>query len=97
MTSPPAPSLPKPSFCNKLNWATSPAFSLHWLATIPVHFRLVGHLKNTCNPDDEGTPRAVLVGKDGQEVSQDAGMGVVFILDGAEEAEGRGRLRDERE
>jgi hypothetical protein len=54
-------------------------------------------LKNTCNPDDEGTPRAVLVGKDGQEVSQEAGMGVVWILDEADESEGRGRLREERE
>ena len=97
MTSPPDPSLPKPPFCSKLNWTTSPAFSLHWLATTSVHFRLVGHLKNTCNPDDEGTPRAVLVGKDGQEVSQDAGMGVVWILDEADEVEGRGRLREERE
>lgn len=62
-----------------------------------MHFRHVGHLKNTCNPDDEGLPRAVLVGKDGQEISQDAGMGVVLILNEAEEAEGRGRLREERE
>ena len=97
MTSPPDPSLPKPPFCSKLNWTASSAFSLHWLATTSVHFRLVGHLKNTCNPDDQGTPRAVLVGKDGQEVSQDAGMGVVFILDEADEGEGRGRLREERE
>ncbi|GAB7327895.1 hypothetical protein MBLNU13_g11678t2 [Cladosporium sp. NU13] len=97
MTSPPDPFLPKPTFCSKLNWTTSPAFSLHWLATTSVHFRLVGHLKNTCNPDDEGTPRAVLVGKDGQEVSQEAGMGVVWILDEADDVEGRGRLREERE
>lgn len=97
MTSPPDPSLPVPSFCNKLNWSTSPAFTLRWLATTPVHFRLVGHLKNTCNPDEEGLPRAVLVGKDGQEISQDAGMGVVWILDEADEVEGRGRLKDERE
>jgi hypothetical protein len=39
----------------------------------------------------------VLVGKDGQEVSQEAGMGVVWILDEADESEGRGRLREERE
>jgi hypothetical protein len=95
MTSPPDPSLPMPSFCNKLNWATSPAFTLRWLATTPVHFRLVGHLKNTCNPDEEGQPRAVLVGKDGQEISQDAGMGVVLILDEADAVEGRGRLREQ--
>lgn len=97
MTSPPDPLLPVPSFCNKLNWTTSPAFSVRWLATTAVHFRFVGHLKNTCNPDDDGLPRAVLVGKDGQEISQDAGMGVVEILDMAEQEEGRGRLKERRD
>lgn len=94
MTTPPDLSLPLPNFCNKLNWATSPAFQIRWLAMTQVHFRFVGHLKNTCNPDDEGQPRAVLVGKDGQEISQDAGMGVVEILDIAEQEEGKGRLRE---
>lgn len=86
MTSPPLASLPKPSFCAKLNWGTSPAFTVQWLATTPVHFKMVGHLKNTCNPDDEGVPRAVLVGKDGQEISQEAGRGVCGILDEEEAA-----------
>lgn len=89
MTSPPLPSLPKPPFCAKLNWGTSPAFTLRWLATTPVHFRMVGHLKNTCNLDERGEPRAVLVGKDGQEISSDAGMGVCWVLDEAEAIEGR--------
>lgn len=39
----------------------------------------------------------MLVGKDGQEISQDAGMGVVWILDEADEVEGRGRLREEKQ
>lgn len=86
MTSAPDPKLPKPPFCAKLNWATSPAFSLHWLATTSVHFRFVGHLKNDLNLDDHGQPFAVLVGKDGQEISPEAGMGVVQILDDAEQA-----------
>ncbi|KAK5174017.1 uncharacterized protein LTR77_001097 [Saxophila tyrrhenica] len=84
MASPPDPSLPKPAFCTKLNWATSPAFKLQWLATTPVHFRFVGHLKNTFNVDEDDRPMAVLIGKDGQEISSDAGMGVVEILDEAE-------------
>ncbi|KAK5113318.1 hypothetical protein LTR85_010935 [Meristemomyces frigidus] len=87
MTSPPDPTLPKPPFCAKLNWGTSPAFTLRWLAVTPVHFRMVGHLKNTCNVDERGEPRAVLVGKDGQEISSDAGMGVVWVLDEAEALE----------
>ncbi|KAK3707573.1 hypothetical protein LTR37_012068 [Vermiconidia calcicola] len=95
MTTPPDPSLPKPTFCQKLNWATSPSFKLRWLATTPVYFKHVGHLKNTMNPDEKtGEPVAVLVGKDGQEISADAGQGVVRILDEVEEAEG-GRLGGE--
>lgn len=91
MTSPPDPSLPKPPFCMKLNWGTSPAFTLRWLATTAVHFRHVGHLKNPLNLDDRGQPMAVLVGKDGQEIAPEAGMGVVWILD--EEDEGRQQAR----
>lgn len=87
MTSPPTPSLPKPPFCAKLNWPTSPAFRIDWFATTPVHFRLVGHLKNNLNIDDRGEPRAVLVGKDGQEIGQDAGMGVCWVLDEVEQHE----------
>lgn len=85
MTSPPDPNLPKPPFCAKLNWGTSPAFTLRWLATAPVHFKFVGHLKNDFNQDDYGHSTAVLIGKDGQEISPDAGMGVVSILDEAED------------
>ena len=77
MTSAPNPNLPKPPFCAKLNWSTSPAFTLHWLATSPIHFKHVGHLKITMNLDDKGMPMAVLIGKDGQEISAEAGEGVV--------------------
>ena len=89
MTSPPDPALPKPTFCAKLNWGTSPAFTLRWLGTSPVHFRYIGHLKNSMNLDDRGEPMAVLIGKDGQEISPEAGMGVVSVLDEVEETEGR--------
>ena len=92
MTSPPDPSLPKPLFCTKLNWGTSPAFTLRWLATTPVHFRHVGHLKNSMNVDEStGKAMAVLVGKDGQEICEEAGMGVVWVLDEVEEVEGERR------
>lgn len=84
MTSSPDPKLPKPAFASKLNWKTSAAVSLRWLATTPIHFRLIAHLKNTLNFDENGEARAVLVGKDGQEISADAGMGVVWALDEAE-------------
>lgn len=87
MTTAPDPNLPKPGSASKLHWKTSPAFRLRWLGTTPVHFRMVGHLKNSMNLDERGESRAVLVGKDGQEISPDAGMGVVWILDEAEIAE----------
>ncbi|KAF2215443.1 hypothetical protein CERZMDRAFT_82450 [Cercospora zeae-maydis SCOH1-5] len=92
MTSAPDPRIQKPSFTAKLNWETSPAFTLRWLAKTPIHFKLVGHIKNTLNFDEErGEPHAVLVGKDGQEVSPEAGRGVVQILDDAEvDAKGGG-------
>lgn len=93
MTTAPDPKLPKPGSASKLNWKTSPAFALRWMGTTPVHFRLVGHLKNRLNLDERGESRAVLVGKDGQEISAEAGMGVVWILDeaeaGAESAQNR--------
>lgn len=89
MTTAPDPQLPKPASAGKLNWKTSPAFKLRWLGTTPVHFRRVGHLKNRMNLDERGEERAVLVGKDGQEVSEEAGMGVVWVLDEAEASEGQ--------
>ncbi|KXT00463.1 hypothetical protein AC578_1939 [Pseudocercospora eumusae] len=84
MTSPPDPKLPKPAWTAKLNWGTSATFTLRWLGTTSIPFRTVGHLKNTLNMNEDGEPLAVLVGKDGQEVSADAGMGVVWVLDEAE-------------
>lgn len=93
MTSPPDPNLPKPAFASKLNWGTSAAMSLRWLGTTPIHFRLIGHLKNTLNTDERGEARAVLIGKDGQEISADAGKGVVWALDEAEATE---KERDDR-
>ncbi|KAK4503013.1 hypothetical protein PRZ48_006440 [Zasmidium cellare] len=93
MTSPPDPKLAKPAFASKLNWGTSAAMSLRWLGTTPIHFRLIGHLKNTLNTDERGEARAVLIGKDGQEISADAGKGVVWALDEAEAAE---KERDDR-
>lgn len=86
MTSPPDPALPKPAFCAKLNWPTSPAFRLAWLATTSVHFRHVGHIKNEFNLDDAGHPCAVLVGKDGQEIAPEAGRALCEILDEVQNA-----------
>jgi hypothetical protein len=80
MTSPPSPTVPQPAFCKKLKWPCSPPFRIRWLCTTSVHFKFVGHLRNTMNPGEDGQPHAVLVGKDGQEVNKSAGEGVVEIL-----------------
>ncbi|KER00183.1 hypothetical protein AUEXF2481DRAFT_143 [Aureobasidium subglaciale EXF-2481] len=80
MTGPPSPTVPLPLFCRKLKWPTSPPFKIRWLCTTPVHFKFVGHLRDTMNLRDDGEPHAVLVGKDGQEVNPSAGHGVVKIL-----------------
>lgn len=83
MTSWPDSKPPKPALASNLN-SGSAAFSLRWLGTTSTHFTLIGHLKNTLNKDENDEPRVVLVGKDGQEISADAGMGVVWALDEAE-------------
>ncbi|KEQ75403.1 hypothetical protein M436DRAFT_79815 [Aureobasidium namibiae CBS 147.97] len=80
MTSPPSPSVPQPGFCKKLKWPCSPPFRIRWICTTSVHFKFVGHLRNTMNLGEDGQPHAVLVGKDGQEVDKSAGEGVVKIL-----------------
>ena len=84
MTSPPDLRIPRPTFARALNWKTSPAFRIAWISTTPVQFRYVGHLRNILNRDELGEPRAVLVGKDGQEICEKAGAGVVRMLEDAE-------------
>ncbi|KAI4848344.1 hypothetical protein E4T44_03984 [Aureobasidium sp. EXF-8845] len=88
MTTPPSASVPQPQFCKKLKWPCSPPFRIRWVCTTSVHFKFVGHLRNTMNLDEDGKPYAVLVGKYGQEVDRDAGEGVVEILREREEDEG---------
>lgn len=79
--------MPLPELCRNLNWPTSDPFRIRWIAKTPVKFRYVGHLKNTLNRDEKGDARAVLVGKDGQEISVDAGAGVCRILEDVDRQE----------
>lgn len=83
--------LPLPAFCKQLNWPTSAAFRIRWVAITPVHFHHVGGLNNLLNLDDDGMPRTVIIGRDGQEISEDAGHGVVSVLNDAERADQMGR------
>ncbi len=71
---------PPPAWVDKLLWASSPPFHVHWIATAPTRFGRVGHLRNSMNEN-----QAVLVGRDGQEIEPECGAALCEILD--EEAE----------
>ncbi|KAF2089390.1 hypothetical protein K490DRAFT_37441 [Saccharata proteae CBS 121410] len=75
MASPPG-SAPLPVWATNLNWPTSGAFEIRWIAISDTPFRRVGHLKNCLN---EGL--AVPVGRDGQEIEEEAGRQVCEIVD----------------
>jgi hypothetical protein len=62
---------------NIIHWETTPPFRVEWLSTVEIHFRHVGHLKNSLN---EGA--AVLIGKDGQEIDEDCGRKLVREMEG---------------
>ncbi|KAK3901875.1 YT521-B-like domain-containing protein [Staphylotrichum tortipilum] len=68
MSSPPSPTIPRPSFVKGIHWDTSDPFRVQWLSKTSVDFFRIGHLKNPLN---EGAP--VLVGKDGQEIEAECG------------------------
>jgi hypothetical protein len=55
-----------------VNWEISHPFRVEWLSKTEVDFCHVGHLKN---PYNEGLP--VLVGKDGQEMEEECGRGLL--------------------
>jgi hypothetical protein len=51
-----------------INFRTSDPFRVEWLSKVEVEFYRIGHIKNPYNEN-----RAVLVGKDGQEVEENCG------------------------
>ena len=78
MSSLPDPSIPVPD--PSLNHRMSDAFRLRWLTKKDVDFRHFSHLKNQLNRDEYGTRRVATFGRDGQEISEDAGRAIVKIL-----------------
>ena len=84
MTSEPNTSLTKPAFCRRLNFVSSSAFTLKWLATVAVQFYHFRQIKNDLKPNNSGTPSAVVVGRDGQEIEPLAGRALCGILDNAQ-------------
>ncbi len=83
MESLPSSSIPQPSWARSLLWATTPPFRIRWITIADTKFARVGHLKNSLNEN-----QAVLVGRDGQEIEESAGLGLCECID--EEAERRG-------
>ncbi|QSZ34687.1 hypothetical protein DSL72_007542 [Monilinia vaccinii-corymbosi] len=65
-----------PLWQNSINWESTGAFQVRWLAICSTRFHRVGHLKNSLN---ENVP--VLVGKDGQEIDEECGRGLLECMD----------------
>lgn len=68
MISPSNPANPVPRWAESLHWGTSNPFRVRWLCKTEIEFYRIGHLKNRLNEN-----RAVLVGKDGQEIDEGCG------------------------
>ncbi|KAK5653364.1 hypothetical protein OQA88_9056 [Cercophora sp. LCS_1] len=72
MQSPPSPTIEKPHWLNNITWDVSDPFRVQWLSKVSVDFYRIGHIKN---PFNENSP--VLVGKDGQEIEEEAGRRLI--------------------
>lgn len=72
MVSAPSPSIPAPDWTRRLIWRPTPPFRLEWRSGAEIAFAAVAHLKNGLNGG-----KAVLVGRDGQEVEAGCGVGLV--------------------
>ena len=82
MASEPDSRIGKPWFCRNLRWPTSNTFRLQWITKTAVEFR---NLEGIMNKDGENEyPTPVWFGRDGQEVSRDAGIEVCYEMDRAE-------------
>ncbi|KAE9370411.1 YTH-domain-containing protein [Stipitochalara longipes BDJ] len=65
-----------PDWQKAINWDTAGAFKVRWLVICATRFHRVGHLKNALNDN-----QAVLIGKDGQEIEENCGRGLVELID----------------
>jgi hypothetical protein len=65
-----------PDWQKAINWDTAGAFKVRWLVICATRFHRIGHLKNALNDN-----QAVLIGKDGQEIEENCGRGLVELID----------------
>jgi len=85
-------SVEPPEWQNAINWESAGAFRIRWLVICSTRFHRIGHLKNALNDN-----LAVLIGKDGQEIEENCGAGLIELID--EEANlalGQGNRHDDR-
>jgi len=78
MASPLQPSLPLPTASRGRNM--SDAFRLRWLTTKTVAFKHFMHLRNQLHRGERGERLVATFGRDEQEISDDAGRGMLKIV-----------------
>lgn len=65
-----------PEWQRAINWESAGAFKVRWLVVCSTRFHRIGHLKNALNDN-----LAVLIGKDGQEIEENCGAGLIELID----------------
>jgi hypothetical protein len=65
-----------PEWQRTINWESAGAFKVKWLVICSTRFHRIGHLKNAYNEN-----QAVLIGKDGQEIEENCGAGLIELID----------------
>jgi hypothetical protein len=65
-----------PSWQKAISWESAGAFRIKWLVICSTRFNRIGHLKNALNGN-----RAVLIGKDGQEIEENCGAKLIELID----------------
>jgi len=64
-----------PEWQRAINWESAGAFKVRWLVICSTRFHRIGHLKNSLNEN-----QAVLIGKDGQEIEENCGAGLIELI-----------------
>lgn len=81
-----------PEWQRAINWESAGAFKVKWLVICATRFHRIGHLKNSLNDN-----MAVLIGKDGQEIEENCGAGLIELIDEEVNAAlGNGNRYDDR-
>ncbi|TVY17622.1 30-kDa cleavage and polyadenylation specificity factor 30 [Lachnellula arida] len=68
-------SVESPAWQESINWESAGAFKVKWMVVCSTRFHRIGHLKNALNEN-----QAVLIGKDGQEIEENCGLGLIELI-----------------